>query len=96
MGSLVQLIDDYKDAHGNPSDSSIARAIGAAPQTISSWRTRGIRGLPDRDTLEALAAFLRVDYESVVLRAVLRDIGWAPRDDGAEQADGKGSEGVGA
>lgn len=76
MSNLLALIDDYKDRHGNPSDSSIARAIGTAPQTVSSWRRRGIKEPPDRAVLRSLAAFLHVDYESVVLRAALLDAGW--------------------
>lgn len=82
MSRLVALIDEYKDTHGAPSDSSIARAIGVAPQTVSSWRKRGIRNLPDRDTLLALAQLLSADYEAVVLRAVLLDIGWLEESDG--------------
>lgn len=81
MAHLLALIDAYKDTHGHPSDSSIARAIGAAPQTISSWRTRGIKGLPDRELLKALAAFMHLDYRTVVLDAVLRDIGWVSDED---------------
>lgn len=76
MSNLLALIDDYKDRHGNPSDSSIARAIGTAPQTISSWRRRGIKEPPAREVLRALADFLKVDYERVVLRAALVDAGW--------------------
>lgn len=76
MSRLIALIDDYKDQHGQPSDASIARAIGVAPQTVNSWRKRGIRDVPDRESLRQLAALLRVDYERVVLRAVLMDLGW--------------------
>lgn len=82
MSRLLKLIDEYRDAHGQPSDASIARAVGIAPQTISSWRQRGIRQLPDRDTLRELARLLSVDYETVVLRAVLIDIGWLEESDG--------------
>jgi transposase-like protein len=78
MSRLIALIDDYKDRHGQPSDSSIARAIDVAPQTINSWRKRGLRELPASDTLERLADFLLVDYEGVVLRAALMDTGWLP------------------
>ena len=74
MSELLAIIDAYKDAHGAPSDASIARAIGVAPQTLSSWRKRGIRELPDRDTLRAVARLTRTDYVSDVLPAVLRDI----------------------
>lgn len=82
MSRLVDLIDEYKDTHGAPSDSSIARAIGAAPQTISSWRKRGIKSPPDPDTLRALAGFLGLDYQGVVLRAALLDAGWIDEDPG--------------
>lgn len=76
MSRLIALIDEYKDTHGAPSDSSIARAIGVAPQTISSWRKRGIRSLPDAATLRRLAEFISVDYEQVVIRAAMFDIGY--------------------
>jgi transcriptional regulator with XRE-family HTH domain len=78
MSKLIAIIDEYKDTHGAPSDSSIARAIGVAPQTISSWRTRGIRDLPDRQTLMKLADLVRLDYRTVVLPAVLEDIDYLP------------------
>lgn len=76
MSYLLALIDDYKDRHGNPSDSSIARAIGAAPQTLNSWRHRGIKALPNPELLRNLAAVLHEDYETVVLRAAMVDAGW--------------------
>lgn len=75
MSRLVALIDAYKDTVGSPPDSSIARAIDVAPQTINSWRKRGIRQPPATETLRKLAALLRVDYRDVVLAAVLVDIG---------------------
>lgn len=83
MSHLLAIIDEYKDAHGGPSDSSIARAIGAAPQTISSWRHRGIRQLPDRELLMALARLTRRNYATEVIPAVMRDIGYLP-----EESDG--------
>lgn len=78
MSELLGIIDTYKDTHGQPSDASIARAVGVAPQTISSWRKRGIRELPMRDTLIRLAEFMQVPYETV-LRAVLLDTGYMER-----------------
>jgi transposase-like protein len=82
MSHLLAIIDEYKDAHGAPSDSSIARAVGIAPQTLSSWRKRGIRELPNRETLQALARLTRRDYTNDVLRAVLLDIGYMSEDVG--------------
>lgn len=66
---LVDLIDDYKDRNGNPSDRSIARAINVSEGVISAWRTRGIRELPNRETLHRLADFLRLDQEVVFYAA---------------------------
>jgi transcriptional regulator with XRE-family HTH domain len=80
MSHLVRLIDEYKDTHGAPSDSSIARAIGSTPQTISSWRKRGIKVPPSTETMRRLAEFIGRDYERVVLRAALLDAGWIEED----------------
>lgn len=81
MSRLLALIDAYKDAHGQPSDASIARAVEVAPQTVSSWRKRGIRELPARETLVRLAALMRVPYDDVLF-AALTDIGyWQTQDD---------------
>jgi transcriptional regulator with XRE-family HTH domain len=75
MSKLLGIIDAYKDTHGQPSDASIARAINVAPQTISSWRKRGIRDLPEPDTLRHLAAFVGVPPLTVV-DAALIDAGY--------------------
>lgn len=69
MSRLVDLIDDYKDRHGQPSDASIARAVGIAPQTLNSWRKRGIRELPAADTLRRLAGFLGLDERATFYAA---------------------------
>lgn len=82
MSRLLALIDDYKDRHGQPSDSSIGRVIGVAPQTISSWRNRGYKEPMDMEVLRKLADLLAVDFETVVLRAVLLDVGWIKESDG--------------
>lgn len=85
MSKLVALVDEYRDTHGAPSDSSIARAIGVAPQTISSWRKRGIRVPPAPETLRRLAEFIGRDYETVVLRAALLDAQWITEDDNRDE-----------
>lgn len=76
MTRLLAIIDDYKDRHGQPADAAVARAIGIKPQTLSSWRKRGMKEPPAVDSLRALARLAGVDYETVVLRAVLMDVGW--------------------
>lgn len=88
MSRLVEIIDAYKDQHGQPSDSSVARAIGVKPQTLSSWRTRGLKEPPARESLRKLAALAGVDYEDVVLRAALVDAGWVDE----QPADKDGTE----
>lgn len=75
MSRLLAIIDKYRDAHGQPSDASIARAIGLSPQAISSWRRRGIRQLPNKEALVALAALIRVDYREV-FEAAAADAGY--------------------
>lgn len=76
MSQLVKIIDEYRDRHGQPSDASIARAIGIAPQTLSSWRKRGIKDPPERDTLRRLASLVGKPYEGYVLMAALVDAGY--------------------
>lgn len=71
MSKLLAIIDAYKDTHGKPSDASIARAIDVAPQTISSWRKRGIKELPDSATLRNLAAFVGVPHLTVLCAALI-------------------------
>ena len=76
MSELLSIIDTYRDAHGQPSDASIARAIGIAPQTLSSWRRRGIKELPNVETLRRLAELVRLPFEDYVLQAALVDAGF--------------------
>lgn len=76
VSELIRLIDEYRDQHGQPSEASVARAVGIAPQTLSSWRKRGIKEPPAVDTLRQLAHVLRLSYEDVVLPAALVDAGW--------------------
>lgn len=88
MSELLRIIDEWKDRHGRPSDASIARAIGVAPQTISSWRKRGIKEPPSPETLRRLAEMMRLPYEDYVLQAALVDAGWRdamPGDPSAEK-----------
>lgn len=92
MSRLLALIDEYRDAHGQPSDASIARAIGIQPQTLNSWRKRGMKNPPSNVALRQLAALIGRDYETVVLRAVLIDIGWA--DEEAHDQDVQDSDGL--
>ena len=75
MSELLRIIDEYKDAHGQPSDSSIARAIGVVPQAVSNWRKRGFKELPKVETLRRLADLTNLPFEEYVVQAALVDIG---------------------
>lgn len=58
-----------------PSEASIARQIGVAPQTVNSWRHRGLKELPNKETLRELARVLRVS-DDVVFYAAGVDTGY--------------------
>lgn len=90
MSKLVALIDAYRDTHGQPSDASIARAVEIAPQTISSWRNRGVRELPARETLLRLAEFMHVPYRDV-LEAALVDAGYVAEPDDPPEGEVRGA-----
>ncbi len=79
MSELVRMIDEWRDAHGQPSDSSISRAISSngSTKTLSAWRNRGIKSFPEKETLQKLAVFLNVPLETVVTAAA-RDAGYLP------------------
>jgi transcriptional regulator with XRE-family HTH domain len=91
VGHLIAVVDEYKDRTGQPSDASISRAIGVARQTVSNWRTRGIKELPEFATLRKLANLVGRDYETVVLRAALLDAGWIEESEraGADESAGE-------
>lgn len=95
MSELLDLIDEYRKRRGQPSDASIARAIGVAPQTISSWRNRGIKNLPERDTMRRLAEFIGVSYADVFLAAG-RDTGYLDPEagDGHDRDDKPGAASI--
>ena len=86
MSKLLAIIDAYKDTHGQPSDASIARAVDIAPQTLSSWRKRGIRDLPEADTIRRLSDFLRVSYVTVFHAAAV-DAGYLDAMPASEDPD---------
>jgi hypothetical protein len=76
MSEVLRIIDGWKDRHGQPSDASIARTLGMAPQTLSSWRERGIKAVPrNMDPLRRLADLTGLDYEDVIVQAVAVDVG---------------------
>lgn len=75
MSELAKIIGGYKDRHGQPSDASIARAIGVAPQTLDSWLNRGMKTSPrNTDPLRQLARLVGLEYH-IIASAVAVDIG---------------------
>lgn len=81
MSALIRIIDDYRDAHGQPSEASVARAIGASPQAVSNWRKRGLKELPDKETLRRLADFVGLPMEDVLMAAAY-DAGYIDEEPG--------------
>lgn len=77
---LVELIDAHKHTYG-VSEAELARRIGITRQNLSLWRTRGLRGLPARATLDGMATELHLPYVRV-LEAALRDVGYLDATDG--------------
>lgn len=76
---LVELIDAHKRAYG-VGEAELARRIGITRQNLRLWRTRGLRGLPARTTLDGMATELRLPYRRV-LEAALRDTSYLDASD---------------
>lgn len=73
---LWAIVQAHMDAYG-VREAELARRMGTSPQTLNSWKNRGVRSLPSRRLLEALAREARVPYEEV-LHAALVDTAYAP------------------
>jgi hypothetical protein len=71
---FVELIDRYKNAHG-VSDAELARRIGITPENLRLWRINGLRRLPERSNLAAVARIIGQPYRQV-LSAALFDTGY--------------------
>lgn len=74
VSELWAIIQAHLDEYG-VREAAFARRMGTKPQTLSSWKHRGLKELPERRLLEAVAREARQPYETV-LRAVLADIGY--------------------
>lgn len=70
---LMGLIDGFA-ARWGLSDADVARRLAIAPHTLQEWRSHGVRRLPDRPVLEAIAAVLAMEYQRV-LQVCLTDTG---------------------
>lgn len=78
MSSLWRIIQAHLDAYG-VTEAEFARRIGTSPQTVSSWKKRGLRTLPDKRLLVGVSDVTRRSYDEV-LDAVLHDIRYLPKD----------------
>lgn len=85
MGELYGIIQRHLDRYG-VREAALARLMGTSSQTVNSWKTRGVRQLPTRPLLEAVARETRTPYE-VVLRAALLDTGYLQAEVTPESAD---------
>jgi transcriptional regulator with XRE-family HTH domain len=66
---FVELIDRYKNAHG-VSDAELARRIGITPENLRLWRINGLRRLPERSNLAAVARIIGRPYRQVLSAAL--------------------------
>ena len=94
MSHLWDLIQAHLDEYG-VRDAAFARRMGTSAQTLNSWKNRGLKRLPERELLEAVARETRVPYEDV-LDAVLIDINYkdeevGPNGDAAPMTPAGGS-----
>lgn len=76
-GELWSIIQAHLDRYG-VYEAVFARRMGTKPQTINTWKNLGVKRLPERWLLEAVAREARTPYEDV-LRAALLDTGYLDR-----------------
>ncbi|WP_207843882.1 XRE family transcriptional regulator [Williamsia soli] len=75
---LLSILDAHQDAYG-VRDAELARRIGVTRQNLHLWRTKGVRGLPTRATLDGIATVTARPYRTV-LDAALHDAGYLDDD----------------
>lgn len=83
MSHLWDIIQAHLDEYG-VREAALARRMGTSAQTLNSWKNRGLKKLPDRWLLEAVARETRTPYDEV-LNAVLVDIAY--REDATSERD---------
>lgn len=80
-GELWSIIQAHLDRYG-VYEAVFARRMGTKPQTINTWKILGVKRLPERWLLEAVARETATPY-SDVLHAALVDTGYVtPEADG--------------
>lgn len=93
-GHLWKIIQAHLDAYG-VREAEFARRIGTSPQTVSSWKKRGIRKLPEKKLLVGVSDVTRHPYD-LVLDAVLHDIKYLPKEQGHAQDEAPITRGGGS
>lgn len=78
MGELISIVQTHMDEFG-VSEATVARRIGAQPQTVNTWRNGEMKTLPKRGYLEELASLTKRDYAEVLVAALV-DIGYLDAD----------------
>lgn len=78
MGDLWSIVQRHIDAYGVRA-ATIAKRMGTSPQTLDSWKHRGVRALPSKRLLLALARETSTPYGEVLL-AALHDAGYLPEE----------------
>lgn len=73
MGHLYAIVQAHIDKYG-VREAELARRIGTQPQTVNSWKKRGVRAVPSRHLMANLAEVTGRPYVEV-LRAALIDAG---------------------
>ena len=71
---LLEVIDAWRVADQR-TDAEAARRIGISRATLSLMRTNGVKALPNRTTLDGIAATTGTPY-TTVLAAALQDAGY--------------------
>lgn len=96
-GELWSIIQAHLDRYG-VYEAVFARRMGTKPQTINTWKILGVKRLPERWLLEAVAREAAVPYEAV-LRAALVDSGYldtvTPETDDAQRGPRSEQEAAG-
>ncbi|SIS23049.1 hypothetical protein [Williamsia sterculiae] len=73
--SVFSFLATHK-ANTGVSDAELARRIGVTPQNLGLWRRDGLRRLPQREHLEAVAALSGTTSYEQVLDAALHETGY--------------------
>ena len=78
VGKLYDIVQARIDSTG-VTEATLAKRMGTSPQTINSWKNRGVRRLPEKWLLVALARETDTKYVEV-LDAALHDSRYLPEE----------------